>query len=107
MTDVTRYVTLSKERSVIQTFGHKGLRELFERGSHRGVGAALAGRITRLLDRLDAAAVVEDMDLPGFHLHQLKGHRKGTWSIRVSGNRRITFRFESGDAYDADLEDYH
>lgn len=59
------------------------------------------------LDRLNAAAVVEDMDLPGFHLYQLKGDRKGTWSIRVSGNWRITFRFESGDAYDVDLEDYH
>ncbi|MDQ3687321.1 MAG: type II toxin-antitoxin system RelE/ParE family toxin, partial [Acidobacteriota bacterium] len=48
-----------------------------------------------------------DVDLPGYRLHELKGDRKGTWSLTVSGNWRITFTFSEGDAYDVDLEDYH
>lgn len=56
---------------------------------------------------IDAAVTVNDLNLPGFGLHELKGARVGTWSVWVSGNWRVTFRFESGDAYDLDLEDYH
>ena len=92
---------------MIRTFRHKGLKLLFETGSHRGVPPELAERITRRLDRLDASEVVRDLDLPGFGLHELKGSRAGTWSFKVSGNWRITFRFEDGDAFEVHLEDYH
>ncbi len=92
---------------MIKTFRHKGLKRLFEQESTRGVQADLAPRITRRLDAIDAATAVTDLNLPGFDLHQLKGDRAGTWSIKVSGNWRITFRFEGGDAHDIDLEDYH
>jgi proteic killer suppression protein len=60
-----------------------------------------------ILARLDAAITVQDMNLPGLHLHELTGKRKGVWSVRVSGNWRITFRLDKGDAYKVDLEDYH
>lgn len=56
---------------------------------------------------LDTASVIEDMDLPGYRLHQLQGERKETWSISVNGNWRITFEFEQGHAYIVDYEDYH
>ncbi|MDF5707923.1 MAG: type II toxin-antitoxin system RelE/ParE family toxin [Nostoc sp. S4] len=56
---------------------------------------------------MDSALTVEDIRLPGYDLHELKADRKGTWSIKVSGNWRITFIFEDGDAYNANLEDYH
>lgn len=59
------------------------------------------------LTALDTAATIEDMDIPGFHLHPLKGSRSGTWAIDVSGNWRLTFRFEDGHAYDLQYEDYH
>ena len=92
---------------MIRTFRHKGLRKLFEKDNHRKVPAQLAERIRRQLDALDAAKIVQDMNLPGFGLHALKGNRKGTWAIRVSGNWRITFSFKAGEAHDVDLEDYH
>lgn len=60
-----------------------------------------------MLDRLDAAIRPEDMNLPGYGFHGLKGDRKGTYAVSVSSNWRITFRFEKGDAVDVDLEDYH
>jgi proteic killer suppression protein len=67
----------------------------------------MADRIARRLDAIDAATDIHDLDVPGFGLHELKGDRAGTWSIRVSGNFRITFSFESGDATGLDLADYH
>ena len=94
-------------QSVIVGFRHKGLKKFFESGDLRGIPAQHGARILRQLDVLDAAREVTDMDLPGWKLHQLKGARKGTWAVSVSGNWRITFRFEAGDAYDVDLEDYH
>jgi proteic killer suppression protein len=60
-----------------------------------------------MLDRLDAAVVPEDMDLPGFKFHELKGKRKGIYAVSVSGNWRITFKFDGKGAFDVDLEDYH
>lgn len=92
---------------MIKTFRHKGLRQLFETGRSRGVSADLVRRAVRQLDLLNAAASAQDMNLPGYRLHELKGARRGTWSITVSGNWRITFTFAGGDAYDVDLEDYH
>lgn len=92
---------------MIKSWLHKGLRDFFETGSKKGVPADLATRIRIRLDAIDAATVVTDLDLPGFRLHELKGNRKGTWSIWVNGNWRITFRFTGRDANDVNLEDYH
>lgn len=64
-------------------------------------------RIERILDVLDSAAIVSELDIPGFKLHRLTGNRKDTWSVSASGNWRITFRFENGDVYDVNLEDCH
>ena len=60
-----------------------------------------------ILARLSAATSPQDMNLPGLTLHELTGQRKGTWSVKLSGNWRITFTFDGVDAYDVDLEDYH
>ena len=92
---------------MIQTFRHKGLREVFETGSSKKVPQDMLKKIIRRLDVLDAAGTINGVNVPGWRLHELKGARKGRWSIDVSGNYRITFKFESGDAYDLDLEDTH
>lgn len=92
---------------MIRTFRHKGLRQLFETGKARAVAADLQRRLVRQLDLLNRATSAADMNLPGFRLHELKGERKGTWSVTVSGNWRLTFTFSGDDAFDVDLEDYH
>jgi proteic killer suppression protein len=92
---------------MIRTFRHRGLERFFSRGDHRGILARSEARIERMLDRLDAAARPEDMNLPGYRFHRLTGDRKGTCAVSVTGNWRITFRFEGEDAVDVDLEDYH
>jgi toxin HigB-1 len=92
---------------MIRSFRHRGLRALFEDGTRRGVRADQADRIERILARLDAAAQASDMALPGYRLHQLKGDLAGFWSVTVSGNWRVIFRFEHGEATDVDLVDYH
>ncbi len=92
---------------MIKTFRHKGLKRLFEVGNTRGIGADLTPRLRRQMDLLNRAQSPMDMNLPGYRLHELKGQRKGTWSVAVSGNWRLTFTFREGDAYDLDLEDYH
>lgn len=92
---------------MIKSFRHKGLRQLFESGSHKGIEVGLKKRLQIQLDVLDAARHPRDMDLPGFDFHQLKGQRQRQWSVTVRANWRLTFRFEGGDAFDVDLEDYH
>lgn len=92
---------------MILSFAHKGLESFFTKGSYRGIPAQYAPRMERMLDRLDAAIVPEDMDLPGFKFHQLKGVRKGVYSVTVSGNWRMTFQFNGDNAIEVDLEDYH
>jgi len=92
---------------VIRNFRHKGLERYFAKSDRSGIDAKQADRIRRILDRLDAAAASGDMDLPGYRFHSLKGDRKGAYAVSVSGNWRITFRFERGDAVDVNLEDYH
>ena len=67
----------------------------------------MADRIRRRLDFIDAARDVKDLNIPGFDLHELKGDRKGTWSVKVTGNYRVTFCFQKGDAFEVNLEDYH
>lgn len=92
---------------MIQTFRHRGLRQLYVRGDSSKVRADQADRIALALADLDSASKPSDLDLPGYQLHPLKGNRRGYWSISISANWRIVFRFEDGDAYDVDLIDYH
>jgi len=92
---------------MISSFRHKGLRRLYEAGSTSGVQAAHAKRLRLQLAALDSASTVEDLDIPGFRLHPLKGKLKGRWAISVSGNWRLTFEFRDGNAYVLDYEDYH
>lgn len=92
---------------MIQSFRHKGLRRLFETGKASGVQAAHARRLRMQLVALDTANTVDDMDIPGFRLHSLKGEMSGRWSIAVSGNWRVTFEFRDGNAHVLDYEDYH
>lgn len=92
---------------MIKSFRHKGLKDFFETGSKRGITSEMATRVRIRLDVIDAAKTIADINLPGFRLHELKGQRTGTWSIWVSGNRRIIFNFIDGHAYEVDLEDYH
>ena len=92
---------------MIRSFSHRGLRRAHERGDFHKVHAAHRTRIAAILSDLDVADNVFDLDLPKYQLHPLKGASAGFWSLRVSGNWRITFRFEGGDAYDVNLVDYH
>jgi proteic killer suppression protein len=92
---------------MIRSFRHKGLRRYFCGDDRGGIDRRQEPRIRRLLDRLDACAGPEDMNVPGFGFHELKGSRRGTYAVAVSGNLRITFGFEAGDAVDVNLEDYH
>ena len=92
---------------MIKTFRHKGLKRLFERDNPSGVRADQVRRIKDVLAHLDLAVRPSDLDLPGYRLHPLQGELKGFWSVTISGNWRIIFRFEDGDAFDVDLVDYH
>ncbi len=92
---------------MITTFNHKGLEGFFIKGSYKAIPAQYSVRIERILDRSDAIVVPEDMNLPGYKFHELKGKRKGVYSVSVSGNWRITFRFDGDNAIEVDLEDYH
>ena len=92
---------------MIESFKHRGLRNLFEQDDRRKVRADQADRLRLILSALDQAGDVQDMNQPTFRLHALKGNRKGVWAVTVRANWRVTFRFAGGDAYDVDLEDYH
>ncbi len=92
---------------MIVSFRHKGLERYFEAGSVRGIQASHQKRIRLQLAALDSASRVEDMNLPGYRLHELIGDRKGTWSVFVNRNWRITFEFSNGNASVVDYEDYH
>ena len=91
---------------MIRTFRHRGLKRLYQ-GDLSKAGADHARRIADVLGHLDKAQRPSDLDLPGYRLHALKGDLKGVWSITVSGNWRIVFRFVDGDAFEVDLMDYH
>ncbi len=92
---------------MIKSFRHKGLRKLFETGNTTGVQASHAKRLRMQLAALETAQTVDDMDLPGFALHPLKGEMRGRWAISVNGNWRLTFEFQDGNACVLDYEDYH
>ncbi len=92
---------------MIKSFRHKGLKRFFNEDDRRLINSNHAPKIARILDRLDASLNPDDMNLPGYYLHKLSGNKKGTWSVRVTGNWRITFKFEKTDATDVDYMDYH
>ena len=92
---------------MIMDFRHRGLERYFAKGSKAGIPSIHEKRIRLILARLNASTSPRDMNLPGLRLHELTGDRKGTWSVSVSGNWRITFRFEGKDAVVVDYEDYH
>ena len=92
---------------MIKSFRHKGIERFFKKGDARGINAKHGPRIRRVLDLIDQATTVEQLDISGMYLHPLKGDRKGEWAMTVSGNWRITFRFVGEDATNLNLEDYH
>ena len=92
---------------MIKSFKHKGLEKFFETGSTAGIQSAHQQKIRMRLTALDTATEIQDMDLPGFRLHQLKGKLQGWWAIDVSKNWRITFEFRDGDVFIVNYEDYH
>ena len=92
---------------VIKSFKHKGLERYFTKGSTRGIQTKHAEKLRMQLAALDTAQYIDDMDIPGYQLHPLKGSRKGIWSISVSGNWRVTFEFTDGNATIVNYEDYH
>ena len=92
---------------MIKSFRHKGLRRFLETSKKSGIQANQAGRLRLQLAALDTAQTIEDMDIPGYRLHPLKGRMKGRWSISVSGNWRLTFEFKDGNVIILDYEDYH
>ena len=92
---------------MIRTFKHDGLRRFFETGNPKGLSSGMAKKIQMRLNVLNRARESKDIALPGFSFHRLKGDRKGHYAINVTGNYRMTFRFEGGDVFDLNLEDYH
>ena len=91
----------------IKGFKHGGLKRFFAKNDGRRLPQARLKRIANILDGLHQTVVIADMDQPSYRLHPLKGDRKGCWSVRVSANWRIVFRFEGRNIYDVDLIDYH
>lgn len=92
---------------MIENFKHKGLKRLFEDGETKGIRADLLEKVENILAVLNRAAGPNDMDLPGFRLHPLKGDRKRFYGVTVRANWRVIFRFEEGNACDVELIDYH
>ena len=92
---------------MIKSFVHKGMERFFLTGSKAGIQPNHANRIRLILAQLQQAKTIEDMNIPTLKLHELKGDRRGTWSVTVQANWRITFRFVDGDAENVDYEDYH
>jgi toxin HigB-1 len=91
----------------IRSFRHKGLAEFFATGAKSKIQAGHAERLRLLLGRLNVSTCPRDLNLPGLGLHELRGPRKGTWAVKVSGNWRVTFTFAGKDVHSVDYEDYH
>lgn len=92
---------------MIKSFKHKGLEKFYQSGITKGIQAGHAKKLRMQLAALDTAKVIEDLDIPGYRLHALKGSRKGIWSITVNGNWRVTFEFTDSNVYIVNYEDYH
>jgi toxin HigB-1 len=92
---------------MIRSFKHRGLKRLYERDDRSGIRPDFVDTVQEILTVLDDAATPEELDLPGYRLHPLKGDLKGFWSVTVRANWRIIFRFEGANAFDVELIDYH
>lgn len=92
---------------MIKSFKHKGLEKFFTRGTKSGIRPEHASRLEVRLQALHTAIYIEDMDIPGWNLHQLVGDHAGLWAVDVSGNWRVVFEFVDGHAYVVNYEDYH
>lgn len=92
---------------MLRSFRHKGLKRFYEEDDPRGILHEHTEKLRDILARLDAATMIEDMDLPGFRLHPLKGQLKGFWAVTVRANWRVVFRFVDGHVVDVDYVDYH
>lgn len=92
---------------MIRTFRHKGIEAFFRTGTPKGINSAHAQKLTLQLTLLDSSSGPQDMNVPGWRLHELTGPLKGHWSVRVNGNWRLTFMYEDGDAILVDYQDYH
>jgi proteic killer suppression protein len=92
---------------VIEGFRHKGLKRFYDADDRSRLPSDMVERIRILLTAIDNAAAVDELNLPSFRLHPLKGRLKGFWAVTVRANWRIIFRFEDGAATDVDLVDYH
>ena len=92
---------------MIKSFAHKGLEKYFLAGNAAGIQAIHAKKLRLILAQLDKAKTIDDIDIPTLHLHELKGTRKGIWSVIVQANWRVAFRFVEGDAEIVNYEDYH
>ncbi len=92
---------------MIGSITHKGLAALYYDDQTKGVKQSLVKRLRQILALLATAGTVEDMNLPGLKIHQLKGNLAGVYAVSVSGNWRVIFRFEDGQASEVDLIDYH
>ena len=92
---------------MIKSFKHRDLENFYYTGSKKGIRPEHANRLAIILDRLNAATEIKDMNYPGSFLHQLSGDKKGLHAVKVSGNWRIFFRLIDGDAYIVDYDDYH
>lgn len=92
---------------MIKSFKHEGLEKFYQSGITKGIQADHAKKLRMQLAALDTAKDIEDLDIPGYRLHALKGSRKGIWSITVNGNWRVTFEFTDSNVYIVNYEDYH
>jgi proteic killer suppression protein len=92
---------------MIKSFAHKGLERFFRTGSKAGIQPEHAAKLARQLAHLDSVMLPQEMNVPGWNLHALSGLLKGHWSVKVSGNWRLTFRFVGPDAEVVDYLDYH
>ena len=92
---------------MIKSFKHKGLEKYYESGTTKGIQSIHVKRLRMQLAVLDTALTIEDIDIPGYRMHALKGDRQSIWSISVSGNWRLTFEFNDGNVHILNYEDYH
>lgn len=92
---------------MIESFAHKGLRRLFEKGDSKDISADLVEKLILILTVLNAADTIDAMRLPSFKLHRLSGALKDYWAVTVRANWRVIFRFSDGIASDVNLVDYH
>ena len=92
---------------MIKSFKHKGLEKLFFEGSTKGIQPKYKTKFEDILDLIDSMIQIQDMNFPGSRLHKLEPKKENIWSVTVSGNWRVTFKFIDSDAYDLNYTDYH